>query len=152
MPDLNELKRSLTERGARFELLHQDAPILSAADAEGLYDLSRAAVALVVRTERGLMLLIAGARRGRLDLDALRRRLGLERLKLADARRVERETGYAVGSIPLVGLKLPCIFDDDLLSLPCLYGGSGDPLTTLCIAPGDARRLNDVALSFSGAL
>lgn len=152
MPDLNELKRALTERGARFELLRQEKPILSAADAGGMYDLSCAAVALVVRTERGLMLLIAGARRGRLDFDALRQRLGLERLKLVDGKRVERETGYAVGSVPLVGLKLPCIFDDDLLTLPCLYGGSGDALTTLCIAPEDARRLNDVVLSFSGSL
>lgn len=151
MRDLNELERYLTEQGARFELLRQDRPILTAADAEGLYDLSCAAVALVVRTERGLMLLIAGAGRGRLDFDALKRRLGLERLKLADAKHVERETGYAAGSIPLVGVSLPCIFDDDLLSLPCLYGGSGDPLTTLRIAPEDARRLNDVALSFSGS-
>lgn len=37
-----------------------------------------------------------------------------------------------------------CIFDESLLAFNYVYGGTGDPLTTLKIAPGDVKRLNKV--------
>lgn len=141
---LEALDRYLREQQADYALIRQDTSILSTQDAARYFDLRYAAPVLVVQTETGLMSLIASAQRGRLDFDALKHRLGLSRLKLVDRKRVEKATGYAAGSIPLVGLDLPCIFDNKLLSFDYIYGGCGDALHTLKIAPGDVKRLNPV--------
>lgn len=138
------LEQYLLEMRADFTLIHQDAPILSAQDAAPYYDVRYAAPTLVVQTDRGLMSLICSAQRGRLDLDAIRAAAGLEKLKLADRKKVERQTGYTVGAIPLVGLDLPCLFDDRLLAFSYIYGGCGDPLVTLKISPADVKRLNPI--------
>jgi len=53
-------------------------------------------------------------------------------------------TGYKAGSIPLIGHNLPCVFDDCLLDYDYIYGGSGDELHTLKIAPNDVMRLNNI--------
>ena len=138
------LAQLLTDSGADFTLIRRQKPILSAQDAAECCDPALAAPSLVAQTERGLMLMIVSSTRGRLDFGALKAALGLEKLKLADPEKVRQETGFAPGAIPLVGTNLPCIFDDRLRALPCIYGGSGDERVTLKIAPGDARRLNDV--------
>ena len=141
---LSELARQLTDSGADFTLIRRQTPILSVQDAAGFCDPGLAAPSLVVQTEHGLMLMIVSAVRGMLDFSALKAALGFERLKLADPKRVLSQTGFVPGAIPLVGMNLPCIFDDRLRALPCIFGGSGDRLVTLKIAPEDARRLNDV--------
>ena len=143
------LNQYLQEQQADYALIHQDAPILSAQDAAPYYDVRSAAPTLVVQTDRGLMSLIYSAQRGRLDLDSIRTAAGLEKLKLADRKKVEKQTGYTVGSIPLVGLELPCIFDDRLLAFSYVYGGCGDPLTTLKISPKDVKRLNSVVFTLT---
>lgn len=141
---LEALDQYLREQRADYELIRQDAPILSTQDAARYFDLQYAAPALVAQTENGLMSLIVSARRGRLDFEALKNRMGLSKLKLADRRKVEKLTGYQAGAIPLVGLDLPCVFDNSLLSFDYIYGGCGDELYTLKIAPGDVKRLNPV--------
>ena len=143
-----ELEDYLSRQGANFELIEQDEPIISTQDAAQYYDVQYAAPALVVQTERGLMLLIASARRGRLDFKGIGTELGLSKLKLADRKKAEAATGYRVGAIPLVGTNLPCIFDDKLLENEFIYGGSGDEYYTLKIAPKDVKALNRVLFSF----
>ena len=39
----------------------------------------------------------------------------ISKLKLADRKKIKSITGYDVGTIPLVGLELPCLFDKKLL-------------------------------------
>lgn len=148
MFDLRDLERYLKDNRADFALIGHTAPILTVQDAEQYFDVRAAAPAFVVQTERGLMLLIAGAKRGRLDFKALGAKLGLSKLKLADKKKAEQATGCKIGAIPLVGSGLPCIFDDQLLQLPFLYGGSGDAMHTLKIAPQDVKRLNHTILTF----
>lgn len=148
MLTLEALERYLTGENAHYELIRQDTPILSAQDGARYFDPQYAAPTLVVQTERGLMSVIFSACRGRLDLEPLKKQAGLAKCRLADPKRVERDTGYTVGAIPLVGLGLPCMFDRRLLALPFLCGGSGDPLCTLKIAPEDVKRLNPVVLCF----
>lgn len=75
--------------------------------------------------------------------------LGLSRLKLADKKKIEKSTGYKVGAIPLIGVELPCIFDECLLERDFIYGGSGNELFTLKTAPKDVKRLNNVAYCFN---
>ena len=139
----------LQTQGADFALIHQEAPIRTAQDGAKYFPPEKAAPTLVVQTEQGLMSLIFSAQRGRLDLDAIRLAAGLEKLKLADRKKVAKQTGYEAGSIPLVGLGLPCIFDDRLLSLDYVYGGCGDELVTLKISPKDVKRLNPVICSLT---
>ena len=138
------LAQLLTDSGADVTLIRRQTPILSVQDAADFCDPALAAPSLVVQTEQRLMLMIVSAVRGMLDFNALKAALGFEKLKLADPKRVLSQTGFVPGAIPLVGMNLPCIFDDRLRALPCIFGGSGDRLVTLKIAPEDVRRLNDV--------
>lgn len=148
MLDLDALERRLTAENARFELIHQDTSILSAQDGARYFDPRLAAPTLVLQTDQGYMSLIFSAPRGRLDFSALREKAGLAKCRLADPKRVARDTGYQAGAIPLVGLDLPCLFDKRLLDFEFIYGGTGDPLCTLKIAPQDVARLNPVTLFF----
>lgn len=143
-----ELSDFLKRNSADFEIIRQESPIISTQDAKKYFDIDLAAPALIVQTEKGLMLLIASAKRGRLDFPKIGMDLGFSKMKLADKKKIQRSTGYAVGAIPLVGVDLPCIFDDRLLENDFIYGGSGDELFTLKISPGDVKRLNHVIFSF----
>ena len=144
MYTVEELRALLIRERADFELIRQAAPILSAKDAEPYYDVARAAPALVLQSDRGLTVCVCSANRGRLDFEAMKAAYGFTKLKMADRKKVLKQTGYEVGAIPLVGLELDCIFDESLLEYDYIYGGTGDPLTTLKIAPGDVKRLNMV--------
>jgi prolyl-tRNA editing enzyme YbaK/EbsC (Cys-tRNA(Pro) deacylase) len=74
----------------------------------------------------------------------MRQKLGFSKLKMADREKVQKITGYSAGAIPLIGHKLPCVFDDCLLDYDYIYGGSGDELQTLKITPNDVMCLNNV--------
>lgn len=143
-----ELENYLQKEGADFEIIKQEAPIISTQDAEKYFEADLAAPSLIVQTEQGLMLLSASGKRGRIDFKTLGADLGLSKLKLADRKKIEKTTGYQAGAIPLIGVELPCIFDECLLEHDFIYGGSGDTLFTLKIAPEDVKRLNHVVFSF----
>ncbi len=49
-----------------------------------------------------------------------------------------------MGSIPLVGLGLPCLFDRKLLRHDYVYSGTGDELKTLKIAPEALLKVNEI--------
>ena len=49
-----------------------------------------------------------------------------------------------MGSIPLVGLGLPCLFDRKLLRHDYVYGGTGDELKTLKIAPEALLKVDEI--------
>ena len=144
MLSIRELDDYLKSSGADYEILKHDKPILTTQDANQYFDTDRAAPVLVVQTERGLMILIVSARRGRLDFKELAAKLGFAKMKLADGKKAEKAAGYPAGAMPLIGISLPCIFDTGLLELNYIYGGSGDELHTLKIAPEDVERLNQV--------
>ncbi len=144
MYTLTELDALLKEAGADYALIRQDAPILSASDAAPYYDVTKAAPTFVLQCEHGLLCCIASANRGRLDLNAMKAKFGFAKLKMADRKKVQQQTGYTTGSIPLVGLSLDCIFDDSLLDFDFIYGGTGDELVTLKIRPADVKRLNQI--------
>lgn len=143
-----ELNAYLEHKGADFALIQQESPILSMQDAEKYFDMDSAAPSLIVQTEQGLMLLIVSGKRGRIDFKRLRTDLGLSKLKLADKKKIENSTGYKAGAIPLIGVALPCIFDESLLENDFIYGGSGDESFTLKISPKDVKRLNNTAFTF----
>lgn len=145
IPELNDY---LENEGADFKIIKQESPIISTQDAEKYFEADLAAPSLIVQTEKGLMLLIVSGKRGRLDFKRLGTDLGVSKLKLADKKKIERSTGYKIGAIPLIGVELPCIFDERLLECDYIYGGTGDELFTLKISPEDVKRLNNVVFSF----
>lgn len=144
MYSLQELEAFLTNEGADFQLIGQERPIRSTDDGKSYYDMEKAAPTFVLQTENGLIACIVSGNRGRLDFEAMKQKLGFSKLKLADKKKIQRQTGYRVGAIPLIGLGLDCVFDDTLLAYDFIYGGTGDELVTLKIKPEDVKRLNKV--------
>lgn len=148
MLTIAELDALLKQEGADYELIRQNEPLRSSEDAAKYFDMTHSAPVLIVQTERGFFSLIAAGRYGRLDFQELKTRLGFAKLKLAAPRQAEELAGYRVGEMPLVGLSLPCIFDERLLAMDFVYGGTGDAYYTLKIAPQDVKRLNRIAHTF----
>ena len=141
---IDELEALLRRENAEFTLIKQERPILSASDAEGLYDVQKAAPTLILQSERGLVACIFSSGRGRLELEKVKAACGFSKLRLADRKKVQKQTGCEVGAVPLIGHGLPCIFDDGLLQYDYIYGGTGNPLMTLKIKPEDVKRLNQI--------
>lgn len=143
MKSVQELEIYLEERKVDFEIIKHPSPIFSVQDAKKYFDTNYAAPVFIVQTDQGMMSLIVSAKHGKLDFKELGAKLGFSKLKLADRKKAEMETGYKIGAMPLVGLRLPCIFDNNLLAYEYIYGGSGDELYTLKINPKDVKKLNN---------
>lgn len=141
---INEIKETLEMANACYEIIKQDKPILSAKDAEGIYPLEKSAPTFILQTEQGLIGCITSMQNGRLDFDKLKEQFQFEKLKMADKKKIEKQTGYMVGTIPLVGLALPCILDKKLLCHDFVYGGIGDEFYTLKIRPQDLLKLDKI--------
>lgn len=129
---------------ARYQIIEQEKPVLSAADAQEYYPPEKAAPTFVLQTENGLIGCIVSSENGRLDFEQLKREFGYRKLKLADRKQIATQTGFEVGAIPLVGLGLPCLFDRKLLQYDFVYGGTGDVMKTLKIAPEDLLMANEI--------
>lgn len=142
--DIIELEKLLKSKNLQFEIIQQDKPILSAQDAEGYYPVEKSAPTFVLQTENGLIGCIASFQNGRLDFDKLKQAFGFSKLKMADRKKIKSQTGYDVGAVPLVGLGLPCIIDRKLFSHDFIYGGTGNELFTLKIAPSELLKANEI--------
>ena len=141
---IGEIKALLISAQADFQLIEQDAPILSTIDAEKYYDIRKAAPTFILKNENGFLAFIVSWGYGRLDLENMKKQFGFSKLKIAYRKKVEEQTGYKVGTIPLIGHGLPCIFDDKLLRFDYIFGGTGNEFVTLKISPEDVKRLNRI--------
>ena len=141
---VSEIKEVLDEANCCYEIIEQDKPILSVSNAESFYPVEKSAPTFVLQTENGLIGCITSMQNGRLDFGKIKTQLGFEKLKMADKKKVEKQTGYLTGCIPLVGLGIPCIFDRKLLFHDYVYGGTGNKLLTLKINPDDLLKVNDI--------
>ena len=142
--DIKEIETYLKERNIQYEIIRQDKPILSALDAEGYYPVEKSAPTFVLQTENGLIGCITSIQNGRLDFEKMKLQFGYSKLKMADRKKIQRQTGSSVGSIPLVRLGLPCLFDKKLLEHDFVYGGTGNELLTLKIAPTELLKANEI--------
>lgn len=144
MYSIIELKDFLEDNKSDFEILAHSTPILSTQDAATYFDIEKAAPTFIMETDLGLIAFIISSKRGKIDFRSMKQDLGFSKLKMADKEKVQKITGYEIGVIPLIGHNLPCVFDDSLLNCDYIYGGSGDALHTLKIAPNDVMHLNKV--------
>ena len=142
--DIKEIETYLKEKNIQYEIIRQDKPILSALDAEGYYPVEKSAPTFVLQTENGLIGCITSIQNGRLDFEKMKLQFGYSKLKMADRKKIQSQAGCSVGSIPLVGLGLPCLFDKKLLEHDFVYGGTGNELLTLKIAPTELLKANEI--------
>ena len=141
---INDLKAVLDAAECRYEIIQQDKSILSATDAEGIYPTEKAAPTFVLQTEYGLIGCIVSMQNSRLDFEKLKAQFGFKKMKMADKKKIEKETGYSVGAVPLVGLGLPLILDKKLLCHDFVYGGTGNEFLTLKVKPDDLAKVNEI--------
>lgn len=142
--NIEELHTFLKINNADYEIIRHSKPILSTTDAEGLFDITKAVPVFIMKTEKGYMALIVSGSSGRIDFKLLKQKLQLKKLSMAGREEVLSETGYEIGSIPLIGHNLPVILDKRIMETDYVYGGTGDAFYTLKINPKDVKRLNNV--------
>jgi len=114
----------------------------------GMGVLGQTAPTLIVKShgealEQYYALILSGDR-GRADLELVGKLLVQSAIKLASPGEVKQVTGFRIGSIPLIGLGLPCVLDRSLFRFDFVYGGMGEETITLKIEPATLAALNKV--------
>jgi prolyl-tRNA editing enzyme YbaK/EbsC (Cys-tRNA(Pro) deacylase) len=81
-----------------------------------------------------VLVLVAGDRRA--DPTKLRGLLEARRVKIADAERVRRETGFSIGGVPPIGYSqpLPTWIDESLGRFETVYAAAGHPQAVFPVA------------------
>ncbi len=135
---LSQLKTSLDAAGIAYAILVHEQNISTSQDGvqTGLGDLSAMAPTFILRTEAGYLAAII---RGdtRLSYKKIKRELGLKNVSLAAPEQVRELTGAEVGHVSLVNPGLKTIIDARVLEAETVYGGTGEPNSTLKISPQD---------------
>ncbi|AIQ19121.1 prolyl-tRNA synthetase [Paenibacillus sp. FSL H7-0357] len=142
---MDNLKAILQEKGVQYEIIHHEKQIRTAQEGADYFgiEIGQTAPTLVLKSEKGYFAMIVSGNRGRVNLEEVSDILECNQLKMATPKEVQQITGYTVGSVSLV-LSLPCIVDRGLFYYPFVYGGTGEPASTLKIAPNDLEKLNQV--------
>ncbi len=142
---MDHLKTRLQESGVPFEILHHEKQIRTAQEGADYFgiEIGQTAPTLVLKSEKGYFAMIVSGSRGRVNLEEVSAVLGCNSLKMATPEEVRQITGYTVGSVSLV-ISLPCIVDRGLFRYPFIYGGTGEPASTLKIVPDALETLNQV--------
>ncbi|NGQ93751.1 hypothetical protein G3578_01025 [Brevibacillus sp. SYP-B805] len=143
---MEQLRSILENSNFSYELIQHEKPILSAQDGADYFgiELGQTAPTLIIKTEKGFFSLIVSGKRGKVNFDDIAKLLGCSEIKLASGKEVKQVTGFEVGSVPLVGVALPCILDRELYRYPYIYGGTGKRTCTLKIEPLALEALNQV--------
>lgn len=136
----------LQENEVQFEIMYHENPIRTAQEGAAYFgiEIGQTAPTLILKYEKGYFAMIISGGRRRVNLEEVSEILGCNQLKLAKPKEVKQITGYTVGSVPLVGLSMPCILDRNIFRYPFIYGGTGEPTSTLKITPNALEKLNQV--------
>lgn len=136
----------LQENEVQFEIMYRENPIRTAQEGAAYFgiEIGQTAPTLILKSEKGYFAMIISGGRRRVNLEKVSEILGCNQLKLAKPNEIKQITGYTVGSVPLVGLSMPCILDRNIFRYPFIYGGTGEPTSTLKITPNALEKLNQV--------
>jgi len=136
----------LSESAIEHEWIPHSHPILSAQDGADYFGIEagQTAPTLILKSDRDYLAITICGDHGRIDMEDLKKRLDRSALRLAKPAEVEEATGFAIGSVPLIGHRLPTVLDRQLNRYSHVYGGTGNPNVTLKIRPADLERLNNV--------
>lgn len=136
----------LEEKNVEYEIINHTRSIKTAkegADYHGI-DISQTAPTLILRTERGYFCLIISGNYGRVVMSSLKGLLNAEEVRLANPQEVEEVTGTQIGNVSLINPELPTIIDRELYRYSHIYGGAGEPQTTLKLRSRDMEKLINV--------
>ncbi len=134
-----------------YELINHEKPIHTVQEGADYFgiEIGQTAPTLIIKTDNGFFALLISGDRKRVDFTSVAKILGCKQAKMATREEVKEITGYDVGSVAMVGIALPFILDKQLFRYPYVYGGSGQDVRTLKIAPTALQHLNQV-VAFMG--
>lgn len=143
---MNELEGILERSKYRYEIIHHQKPILSREDGIKYFGIEagQTAPTFILKTDKGYFVFIVSGNRDKLDLKKIAILLDCSKVKLASPKEVPKVTGFEVGSIPMIGLDLPCVLDKQLFKYDFVYGGTEKTTCTLKIEPHALQELNHV--------
>lgn len=143
---MGDLQSLLKDNNIPYELIEHDIAIRTAQEGATYFGINvgQTAPTLILKTDKGFFSLIVSGNRGYIDFEEVATIIGCKKVKLAGAKEVEEVTGFVVGSIPLVGLDLPCVLDKRLFKYSNIYGGSGKATQTLIVDPSALEKLNRI--------
>ncbi len=141
---IEEIRSLLHKSDVDFEILANEKPILTVADAEGVYRIEETAPTIVIKSEKGYFALLSSGDRSRIDFKQIKKMLGCKNVRMANPKELRETTGFDAGSVPLVGHHLPCLLDRHLLNYSYVYGGCGDADYTLKINPSDLFKIIEI--------
>lgn len=143
---MGDLQSLLKDNNVLYELIEHDIAIRTAQEGATYFGINvgQTAPTLILKTDKGFFSLIVSGDRGYIDFEKVANIIGCKKVKLAGAQEVEEVTGFVVGSIPLVGLDLPCVIDKRLFKYSNIYGGSGKATRTLIVNPSALEKLNRI--------
>ncbi|WP_414150071.1 aminoacyl-tRNA deacylase [Acetobacterium carbinolicum] len=143
---IEELKLLLSKNDVDFEILANKKPILTVADAKGVYRIEETAPTIIIKSEKGYFALLLSGDRGRIDFKQIKKMLGCKNVRMANLEEVRETTGFDAGNVPMVGHHLPCLLDRHLLCYSYVYGGCGDADYTLKMNPNDLFKIIDIVV------
>lgn len=144
---MNQVIQLLEEEQVDYEIIHHEIVIQTAQQGAAYFGIEagQTAPTLIIRAGTEFYALILSGDYGKVDFSKIQEILGCEEgVVLAKPKEVESQTGYSVGSVPLVGHGLRTIIDRQLNRYRYIYGGSGQANSTLKIAPGDVEQINRI--------
>ncbi|WP_449620064.1 aminoacyl-tRNA deacylase [Robertmurraya sp. Marseille-Q9965] len=147
---MNELKRILERYHYKYEIIHHEKPMLSREEGSKYFgiEVGQTAPTLILKTDKGFFVLIVSGKRKKLDFEKMADILNCSKVNLASAKDVQKVTGFEVGSVPMIGLDLPCVLDKRLFEYDFVYGGTGKSTFTLKIESRALIELNQVLTTF----
>ncbi|WP_319503666.1 YbaK/EbsC family protein [uncultured Draconibacterium sp.] len=148
MNTIESITKVLIKSNVGFEIISHNKAIKTKEDAEAYFQIEETAPTLLLKTDKGIYSLIVSGIRAKVDFKQIKKLLKCKNLTLMDKNEVQEMFKMEVGSIPLVGLDLPTIFDNILLDYEFVYGGCADFYKTLKIRPEDLTKVNNVVLFF----
>ncbi|WHY58306.1 aminoacyl-tRNA deacylase [Peribacillus simplex] len=146
---MGELQEILEKSKYTYEIIQHEKPILSKQDGTKYFgiEVGQTAPTLILNSDKGFFVLILSGSRSKVNFEKIADILGCSKVKLASPEEVQKVSGFQVGSVPMVGIDLPCVIDKRLFHYDFIYGGSGQSTSTLKIEPQALNELNHVIVT-----
>lgn len=143
---MKNLRTYLDDRDFEYEIIKHTETLKTAQEGAAYFgiEIGQTAPTLIIKCDRGYYALIISGNYGRIDMTLLQEMLGDREIRLAKPKEVEEVTGTPIGCVSLINPELPAIVDRELFRYPFIYGGTGEPQTTLKINPANLEKLNNV--------
>lgn len=142
-----KLKRYVNEKGIKVKFLEFSEPVLSVKDSADKLGVGpeRIAKSLVFVDEKKTPILVIVGGDRRVNEKRLSRLHGSE-IRMAKAREVEKYTGYKVGEVPPIGLRLKTFVDRGVINFDTVIAGGGTTRTLIEVSPKDIIKASETRI------